>query len=73
MSGYTTGEGGIDGLTLRNINLPLAPHVESLFNGNGTTDGCIRNVSFESIAFGGAAMPSSHVQRRNCTASFTFR
>jgi uncharacterized membrane protein len=72
-----TGTGGVDGITFRNINIPIQPIIPSLFDGNGSNPGDIKNITFENVVIGGEKLTeqnaSKYITRSGNTSGFTYR
>lgn len=72
-----TGTGGVDGITFRNITIPIQPIIPSLFDGNGSNPGDIKNVTFDNVTIGGVKLTeqnsSNYISRLGNTSGFIYK
>jgi hypothetical protein len=72
-----TGTGGVDGITFRNIDVPIPPIIPSLLDGNGSNPGDIKNVTFENLKIGGLLITeqnaSGYITRSGNTSNFIYK
>ena len=72
-----TGTGGVDGITFRNITIPIQPIIPNLFDGNGSNPGDIKNVTFENVTIGGVKLTeqnsSNYISRSGNTSGFIYK
>ena len=73
---YRDGRGSVEGMVFRNITAAEKPLHPSIFDGNGSEPGTIKNVTFDNLKVGGSlvtpANASTYIVQRGKTSGFRF-
>jgi hypothetical protein len=77
MVGYTEGLGTISGVTFKNITVAKAPLVKNVFDGNGTSTGQVKDLTFDGVTIAGAKLQQANEPtfsiRRGQTSNFVYK
>ena len=73
---YRDGRGSVEGMVFQNITSTEKPLHPSVFDGNGSEPGTIKNVTFDNLQIGGSlvtpANASTYIVQRGKTSGFRF-